>query len=70
MSLDTLRDHVSENSRGIFADFVFAVVWVTFVTVLSDFLDAPTTAYYLLMLAGIPAYYALFVSLDVVKETD
>ncbi|MFP4188431.1 MAG: hypothetical protein ACOCRA_00095 [Halobacteria archaeon] len=68
MSLDSLRDHVTENRRGMLVDIVFAVVWVTLATVIANALQAPDYARYILMLAGIPAYYALFISLDVLEQ--
>jgi hypothetical protein len=68
MSLDSLRDHVSENRRGMLVDVAFAVVWVTLATVVANALHAPDYARYILMLAGIPAYYALFISLDAMDE--
>jgi hypothetical protein len=70
MNLDSLRDHVSENRRGMVVDLVVAVDGVTLATVIANALSAPDYARYILMLAGIPAYYALFISLDVIDEDD
>lgn len=70
MSLEALRDHVEENRRGMLVDVVFAVVWVTLATIIANALHAPDYARYILMLAGIPAYYALFISLDVLEQQE
>lgn len=56
-----------QHSRGMFLDLVFAVVWVAGVSVLVEVLDGPTWALYLLLLAGIPAYYLFFTSLAQAK---
>lgn len=67
MSLvDRLREHTRENKRGMLHDLMFAVVWVGFVSILFDFVfvTAPTWAFYLFMIAGIPAYFGFFFSLD------
>lgn len=49
---------------GLLVDLVFAVTWVTMVEVFFRFVDGPTYAYYLLMLAGIVAYFGFFTSLE------
>lgn len=67
MSLvDRLREHTRDNKRGMLHDLMFAVVWVGFVSILFDFVfvSAPQWAFYLFMLAGIPAYFGFFLSLD------
>jgi hypothetical protein len=71
MSLvDRLREHTRDNKRGMLHDLMFAVVWVGFVSILFDFIfvSAPTWAYYLFMIAGIPAYFGFFFSLDQAKN--
>lgn len=68
MDIETLRDRVSENRRGMLVDLVFAVAWVTVATVIANALHAPDYARYLLLGAGIPAYYALFISFDVLEQ--
>jgi len=71
MSLvDRLRDHASENRTGMLHDLMFAVVWVGFVSILFDFVfvSAPTWAYYLFMVAGIPAYFGFVFSLGQAKK--
>lgn len=65
---ERLRTHVSENRFGMVADLVFAVAWVTMVTVLFDVIPGPQWAYYLCLLAGIPAYFGFFISLEVALE--
>lgn len=67
MSLvDRLQNHLREEKRGIFHDAIFALAWVTFISLLFDyvFVTAPTWTYYLFMLCGIPAYFGFFISLD------
>ncbi len=52
-------------------DFVFAVAWVAFVSFLFDvvFTSAPTWAFYMFMLAGIPAYFGFFWSFELAKQS-
>ncbi|MFW5963285.1 MAG: hypothetical protein ACOCQM_00370 [Natronomonas sp.] len=63
-ALERLGEYILENRGGIITDLVFAVVWVTLVTVIFRFVDGPDWAYYLLMLAGAVAYYGFFLSLE------
>ena len=73
MSLDDrLRRHVKENKSGMLYDLMFAVVWVGFVAFLFDFVfvDAPTWAFYMFMLAGIPAYFGFFWSLELLEDPE
>ncbi len=57
---------MARNERwGILTDLAFAVVWVTLVEVLFQFVDGPTWAYYLCMVSGIVAYYALITSASI-----
>ena len=70
MSLgDKLQNHLRDNTRGMLYDVLFAVVWVTFISMLFEFifLSAPMWAYYMFMLAGVPAYFGFFWSLRVAK---
>ena len=67
MDTDTVRDYVSRNRLGIVYDLVFAVVWVTAVTVIHSALQGPEWAYYLLLLAGVPAYFVFQASLSAAK---
>lgn len=69
-TIDRLRTHVSENRGGMLYDLVFAVVWVTSVSLIYDalFTGAPQWVLYMFMLAGIPAYYGFFLSLAMAKE--
>ena len=72
MSLpDRLREHLATNRTGMLYDFVFAVVWVGFVSMLFDlvFTSAPTWAFYLFMLAGVPAYFGFFWSLELARQS-
>ncbi len=71
MSLaDRLRDHVHEHRAGMVSDLLFAVVWVGLISVLFDFVfvDAPQWVFYMFLLAGIPAYFGFFISLEVARE--
>ncbi|MFC4437265.1 MULTISPECIES: hypothetical protein [Natrialbaceae] len=71
MSLaDRFREHVSENQTGMLYDLMFAVAWVGLVSILFDFVftDAPTWAFYMFLLAGIPAYFGFFFSLEMAKQ--
>ncbi|GAB7017988.1 hypothetical protein [Halostagnicola sp. A-GB9-2] len=56
--LETARDE----RWGILTDLAFAIVWVTMVEVLFQLVDGPTWAYYLCMISGIVAYFALVTS--------
>lgn len=67
-AIDKIRDYVREHRSGMFVDLVFAVVWVTVVTVIFDVVDGPRWAYYLFMFAGVVAYFGFFTSLDAVRE--
>ena len=53
---------------GLLVDLVFAVAWVTMVDLLFRVIDGPTYAYYLLMLAGIVAYFGFFASLEAARS--
>ncbi|WP_280585566.1 hypothetical protein [Halorubrum sp. Boch-26] len=68
--VDRLRSHVSENRGGMFQDLVFAIAWVTLVSLLYDFAfaSAPQWVLYMFMLAGIPAYFGFFISLELAKQ--
>jgi hypothetical protein len=67
---DRLREHVSENRFGMLHDLIFALAWVGLVSFLFDyvFTDAPTWVLYMFMLAGIPAYFGFFWSLEAAKQ--
>jgi len=66
---ERVRSQVSENRGGMVQDLVFAIAWVTLVSLLYDFAfaSAPQWVLYLFMLAGIPAYYGFFLSLEMAK---
>ena len=67
---DRVRSHVTENRTGMVEDLLFAVIWVTFVSLLYDFAFAssPQWVLYMFMLTGIPAYFGFFISLEIAKE--
>ncbi len=69
---DRLVERLRENRTGMLHDLIFAVVWVGFVSLLFDFVfvSAPTWALYLFMLAGIPAYFGFFYSLEQAKAQE
>lgn len=65
---ETIRDHWREHRSGMVVDLVFAVGWVTMVSVLFSVLDGPQWAYYLCMLSGVVAYYGFFASLTIARD--
>lgn len=67
---DRVRSQVSENRAGMVQDLVFAIAWVTLVSLLYDvaFAGAPQWVLYMFMLAGVPAYYGFFFSLEIAKR--
>ena len=67
--LETVGRHVEEHRGGMVVDFVFALAWVTVVTVVFDLLPGgPQWLYYLTLLGGVVAYYGFFWSLEAVRE--
>ncbi|WP_138005186.1 hypothetical protein [Halalkalirubrum salinum] len=67
---DQLKTHLRENRRGMLFDLTFAIVWVTAVTILVDyvFVGAPTWAYYLFLAAGVPGYFGFVWSWDAARN--
>lgn len=65
--LSAIGEHVRENKGGMLFDLVFAVVWVTVASVLVELLRGPEWALYLLLAAGIPAYYGFVYSLEMAR---
>lgn len=57
-----------EEKWGLFVDLVFAITWVTLVEILFRVIDGPSWAYYMMMLAGIVAYFGLFWNLELARE--
>ena len=66
---DTVVETVREHGGGMFFDFVFAVVWVTAMTAVHGAFGGPEWAYYVLLLAGVPAYFVFYASLSTARET-
>ncbi|GAB3693015.1 hypothetical protein [Halorubrum pallidum] len=68
---DRLRSQVRENRTGMVGDLVFAIIWVTFASLLYDFAfpTAPRWVLYMFMLAGIPAYFGFFISVEMAKQS-
>jgi hypothetical protein len=68
---DRLREHVRENGTGMVHDLLFALAWVGLVSLLFEFVfvDAPTWVFTMFMLAGIPAYFGFFWSLEAAKAS-
>ena len=62
-----LKEHVQENQTGIVFDLLFALAWVGLVSVIFTLVDGPQWAYYLFMVAGIPAYFGFTYSMAVAK---
>jgi len=67
---DRARTLLGENGTGMLRDLLFAVAWVGLASVLYDlrFATAPQWVLYMFMLAGIPAYFGFFISLEMAKE--
>ena len=69
--LETVGRHVDEHRSGMVVDFVFALTWVTVVTLLFDVLPGgPQWLYYLTLVSGVVAYYGFFLSLDAVRSAE
>lgn len=66
--IDRVRDYVREHRSGMLVDLVFAVVWVTIVSLIFNVVAGPQWAYYLFMFAGVVAYFGFFASLDLARE--
>lgn len=66
--IDKVRDSIREHRSGMVMDLVFAVVWVTLVSIIFDLVDGPQWAYYLFMFAGVVAYFGFFASLDAARK--
>ncbi len=66
--MSSVADRIRENAGGMFADLVFAVVWVAVVTAVHGVLQGPGWAYYMLLLAGVPAYFVFHASLSAATE--
>lgn len=62
--------YVVENRRGMVGDLVFALVWVTIVNALFRLVDGPDWAYYMLMVAGVVAYFGFVFSVEHAIEAD
>ncbi len=67
---DDIEDADGTRRGGMLFDLVFALAWVTFVSVLFEFAlsDAPTWALYLALLSGIPAYFGFVISMKLARE--
>ncbi len=71
MSLaDTLVDHVAEHHDGMLFDLVFAIAWVTVVTLLFRGFGAPDFVYYGALASGVVAYYGFATSLEFARESN
>lgn len=66
--LEAVGEHVREHRSGMLVDLVFAVAWVTAVSVVFDLLGAPEWAHYLAMAGGVVAYYGFFWSLEAARD--
>ena len=69
--LETVGEHIRVHRSGMFIDLVFAVAWVTVVTVLFELLPGgPQWLYYLTLLGGVVAYFGFFASLEAVRSDE
>jgi hypothetical protein len=66
--LARIGNHIYENKDGMVFDMTFALTWVTIVSVFVVLVDGPQWARYLLLVAGIPAYFGFVYSLELAKE--
>lgn len=62
--------YVVENRHGMVGDLVFALVWVTIVNAFFRLVDGPDWAYYLLMFAGVVAYFGFIYSVQLAAEVN
>lgn len=62
--IDEISNHVREHRGGMLFDLVFAIAWVTIVTLLFDLLQGPEWVYYLTMAGGVVAYYGFMGSIE------
>lgn len=65
---ERLQEYVAEHQWGILQDLLFALAWVGFVVVFFAVVDGPQWAYYMFLLAGIPAYYGFVYSWKMARE--
>jgi len=71
MSLvDSIVAHVAEHHDGMLFDLVFAIAWVTVVTLLFRGFGAPELVYYGALAAGVVAYYGFVASLECAREIE
>jgi hypothetical protein len=59
-----VQRHLRRHRWGMLVDLLFALLWVTVVSVTFGLLGAPQWATYLAMAAGVVAYYGFFWSLE------
>ena len=66
---DRVWSQVKGNRTGMLQDLAFAVVWVTLMSLLYDYVfsTSPRWVLYMFMLAGIPAYFGFFISLEMAR---
>lgn len=62
--------YVLENRRGMLGDLVFALVWVTLVNAFFQVVEGPNWAYYLMLAAGVVAYFGFVYSLQLAVERE
>lgn len=67
-AIDAIRDHVVEHHDGMLFDLVFAIAWVTVVSLVFRGLGAPKLVYYLGLASGVVAYFGFVWSLELVEE--
>ena len=62
--------YVLENRHGMLGDLVFAIVWVTVVNAFFRLVDGPDWAYYMMMVAGVVAYFGFIFSVQMAVENE
>jgi len=65
--LARIGNHIYENKDGMLFDLVFALAWATVVSAFVTLVDGPQWALYLLLIAGIPAYFGFVYSMELAK---
>ena len=62
--------YVLENRHGMLGDLVFALAWVTIVNAFFRLVDGPNWAYYLMMAAGVVAYFGFIFSVQMAVQQE
>lgn len=65
-----IGEYILENRHGMLGDLVFALVWVTLVDAFFRLVDGPTWAYYMMMVAGVVAYFGFIYSVQLAVDLE